>query len=358
MRTACPPTPEPLGDAAVVFRVADRWSAAAGDLVRRAAALLAADPPPGVTDVLPTFVTLAVFFDPACADPRRVIEGVRTRLGDRFDRGDADDSADAGGATRPPLEVAVEYGGAAGPDLEAVAGMVGLSPADVVALHAGADHAVGMIGFAPGFPYLLGLPERLAIPRRAAPRTRVAAGSVAIAAGQTGIYPRSGPGGWHVIGRTALPLFDPWRDPPALLRAGDRVRFVPVAGPCLPAEPAASHGDSHPDLRGDVVVIVPGAATTVQDGGRPGWRAAGVGPGGAADDVALSVANLLVGNARGAAALEFAAIGPRLLFAQGARVALAGVVGRENNRISCAPLSARSERGALLPRGGRRREWL
>jgi inhibitor of KinA len=97
-----------------------------------------------------------------------------------------------------------------------------------VRLHAATDHVVGMIGFAPGFPYLLGLPAALSIPRRSTPRTRVPAGSVAIAERQTGIYPRDSPGGWHVIGRTDRVLFDPLKSPPSLLRAGDVVRFVPV----------------------------------------------------------------------------------------------------------------------------------
>jgi KipI family sensor histidine kinase inhibitor len=100
-----------------------------------------------------------------------------------------------------------------------------------VRLHTTTDHVVGMIGFAPGFPYLLGLAAALSIPRRSTPRTSVPAGSVAIAEQQTGIYPRPSPGGWHVIGRTPCAMFDAHRDPPALLRAGDRVRFVPVTGP-------------------------------------------------------------------------------------------------------------------------------
>jgi inhibitor of KinA len=112
-----------------------------------------------------------------------------------------------------------------------VAAHAGLDSEAVVRLHTTTDHVVGMIGFAPGFPYLLGLPAALEVPRRPTPRTSVPAGSVAIAERQTGIYPRTSPGGWHVIGRTPQAMFDPRRSPPALLRAGDLVRFVPVAGP-------------------------------------------------------------------------------------------------------------------------------
>ena len=117
------------------------------------------------------------------------------------------------------------YGGEYGPDLEAVAVHAGLSPDAVVARHAAGDYSVAMLGFAPGFPYLLGLDPALHAPRRTDPRTRVPAGSVAIGGAQTGIYPRELPGGWNLIGRTPLPLFDPRREPPALLAAGDRVRF-------------------------------------------------------------------------------------------------------------------------------------
>lgn len=102
---------------------------------------------------------------------------------------------------------------------------------DVVRLHVANEYTVAMLGFAPGFPYLLGLDPRLATPRLSTPRTHVAAGSVAIGGAQTGLYPRASPGGWNLIGRTDLVLFDPLRDPPALLAPGDRVRFVVVADP-------------------------------------------------------------------------------------------------------------------------------
>jgi KipI family sensor histidine kinase inhibitor len=117
------------------------------------------------------------------------------------------------------------YGGESGPDLDAVAEHAGLSRDDVIARHAAAEYTVAMLGFAPGFPYLLGLDRALQVPRRPSPRTRVPAGSVAIGGAQTGIYPRELPGGWHLIGRTPLVLFDPAREPPCLLAPGDRVRF-------------------------------------------------------------------------------------------------------------------------------------
>lgn len=125
------------------------------------------------------------------------------------------------------MEIPVVYGGAAGPDLAEVARHSGLTPQQVVEIHASAAYVVYFIGFQPGFPYLGGLDERLHTPRRAEPRVAVPAGSVGIGGSQTGIYPFSAPGGWQLIGRTDLNLFNPQHTPPAFLRPGDSVRFVP-----------------------------------------------------------------------------------------------------------------------------------
>lgn len=215
---------EPLGDSCLVVRfgttIAPATSGSVAVAARAAAAL------PGVVDVVPTFTTVAVLFDPCRTDADRLGAELLTILA-------APEAAAT--SSEDVVEIPIVYGGADGPDLSAVAASVGLTPEEVVRLHAATDHVVGMIGFAPGFPYLLGLPEALAIPRRSTPRTSVPAGSVAIAERQTGIYPRTSPGGWHVIGRTSRSLFDPGRSPPALLRAGDIVRFVPVvARPSAP----------------------------------------------------------------------------------------------------------------------------
>lgn len=126
------------------------------------------------------------------------------------------------------VEIPVCYGGAFGPDLDDVARHTGLSPERVVELHASVQYRVYFVGFSPGFPYLGDMPAELATPRLPSPRKRVAAGSVAIGGSQTGIYSIESPGGWRLIGRTALPLFDANAKPPALLQMGDRVRFVPV----------------------------------------------------------------------------------------------------------------------------------
>ena len=171
----------------------------------------------GVASVIPAVHTLLIGFDPLVLDAgalRRHVERLIAGL----------DST----TIAPPrkVEIAVRYGGEDGPDLEEVAARLGLAPHEVVVAHCEVVHHVLMIGFAPGYPYLGGLPPRLHLPRRATPRKAVPAGSVAIAAGMTGIYPARLPGGWHLIGRTEQLLFDPQAERPCLLEPGDHVSFV------------------------------------------------------------------------------------------------------------------------------------
>ncbi len=187
-------------------------------------------PAGGVTEVVPAFTSLTLFYDPlalARAAPpgegllRWLAGAVRSRL-----RGlPASVEATPG----PIIEIPVCYGGEFGPDLEQVALHAGLTPEEVVRRHGSVLHRVYLIGFSPGFPYLGGLPESLAMPRRATPRTSVPAGSVGIANGQSCIYPLATPGGWNLIGRTPRKLFRTEVDPPSLLRAGDRVKFRAIA---------------------------------------------------------------------------------------------------------------------------------
>ncbi|ACS84941.1 5-oxoprolinase subunit PxpB [Musicola paradisiaca] len=125
------------------------------------------------------------------------------------------------------VEIPVVYGGEQGPDLDVVAAYCGMTPRQTVECHAAGRYIVYFLGFQPGFPYLGGLDERLYAPRRAEPRVLVPAGSVGIGGQQTGIYPLTTPGGWQLIGRTALTLFNPSQTPPTLLHPGDQIRFVP-----------------------------------------------------------------------------------------------------------------------------------
>jgi biotin-dependent carboxylase-like uncharacterized protein len=179
-----------------------------------------------------------------------------------------------------------------------------------------------MLGFTPGFAYLGLLPAPLDVPRHATPRLRVPAGSVGLAGRQTGIYPAASPGGWQLVGRCALRLFDPFRAQPALFLPGDRVRFRPVAE--LPPEEPPAGRPALAASASAVEVLEPGLLTCVQDRGRRGFRRLGVAGAGAADAFALARANRVLGNAPGEAALECTLAGPALLFRRPVRFALAG----------------------------------
>jgi len=211
-----------------------------------------------------------------------------------------------------------------GADLEEVASRVDGGVDRVVDLVVGARLTVAIVGFAPGFPYLTGLPPALAVlPRRRTPRTTVPAGSVAVGGGYASVYPRATPGGWHLLGRTGEPLFDPAVAPYSRVAPGDRVRFVAVAdGPSAPPDPTVRPllGASPPCLE----VVEPGLATTVQDGGRRGVAHLGVPAAGAADSRSAALANLLVGNEPTAAVLECTAAGPTVAVLGDARIAVVG----------------------------------
>lgn len=175
---------------------------------------------PGVIETMPTFRSLTVFFDPLVTDRDAVLATLQPLIA----------AAEHGSTTDGRhWRLPVCYEGEAAPDLAEVAGAIGIGEDEVVALHSGAEYLVYMIGFLPGFPFMGDLPESLRLPRRAQPRVRVPAGSVAIATGLTAIYPWESPGGWHLLGRCPVPLFDARRTSPSLLAAGDRVRFVPVS---------------------------------------------------------------------------------------------------------------------------------
>jgi KipI family sensor histidine kinase inhibitor len=172
-----------------------------------------------VRDLVVGYCSLTVYFNPLSVDAVWLESAIRAA---------AEDIADAPGADGAMLDVPVCYGGELGPDLHEVARVAGCSEDEVVALHTGRTYRVYVVGFVPGFPYMASVHPRLALPRRATPRQRVPVGSVAIAAGQTGIYPAETPGGWHLIGRTPVKPYDPGREEPFLFKAGDRVRFYPI----------------------------------------------------------------------------------------------------------------------------------
>lgn len=272
----------------------------------------------GVLDAIPGARTLFVAFDPRA----RSFIAVARILG-RL-------AAEGGAAPRESrrFRIPVAYGGEGGPDLSAVARELGMEPEELARRHAGADYRVAFLGFSPGFPYLTGLPPELAVARLPNPRPRLAAGSVAIAGAYSAIYPSETPGGWRLIGRTSVALFDPRADPPALLAPGDRVSFEPIGEEELRGRIARRNATESREapLEGEPLfeVLSPGAFTSIQGAPRFGLGSLGVPAGGAMDLEALATGNALVGNLPGAAALEVTLSGPELLFRSDAVVTLAG----------------------------------
>jgi inhibitor of KinA len=216
----------PLGDRAVMVTLGTAIDEATHRLVRSASARIDRSPPSGFIDQVPAFASIAVHYDPVVA-ARGTRKSPYARVVD-------DLTAALDGVTAeqlPPakvVEIPVCYGGAFGPDLDDVARAHEMSADDVVRVHAGGDYLVYMVGFMPGFAYLGGLNAKLATARRTTPRTVVPAGTVGIGGSQTGVYPLDSPGGWNLIGKTPVAIFDIARPQAALLSTGDRVRFRPI----------------------------------------------------------------------------------------------------------------------------------
>ncbi len=292
---------------------------------------------PGVVETVPAYASLLVHFDPQTVTAEALAASARQA---------------PQGPEAPPEgqrhEVPVVYGGEFGPDLTGVARWAGLSEREVVELHAGTEYLVYMLGFSPGFAYMGTVPDRIAVPRLPQPRPRVPAGSVAVAGRQTGIYPSPSPGGWRILGRTPLQVFDPARRPPALFEVGDRVRFVAVER----ADWQAARPVLEPESDGvpAFVVLDGGLLCSVQDLGRFGYRRYGVPPSGAMDPEALREANGAVGNSPDCGALEFTWPAPVLEALVDVEVALAGADFAPEVDSSPVPLgkAVRVRRGQVL----------
>jgi KipI family sensor histidine kinase inhibitor len=311
-------TVHPYGDAAVLVEVED---VGAAHRLSSALARSRADghAPPGIVDIVNGSGSVVVGFAPGTDWPDRVAQWVG--------RLTPSDSGLRPVTTGTVQDIPVAFDG---PDLAEVAGAAGLTQASVVELLTGADLRVAFLGFSPGFPYLVGLPPELAgVPRRATPRTTVPAGSVAVAGGWAAVYPQSTPGGWQLVGRTPLPLFDPDRTPYARLRAGDAVRLVdrtdhfarsggPVAPPPLARPRLGATGPRFAE------VVEPGMLSLIQDGGRRSVAAVGIPGSGPADRDAMRLANRLVGNPDDAATIEVTVAGPVLRFDGLAHLAVVG----------------------------------
>ncbi|HEY3177494.1 MAG TPA: 5-oxoprolinase subunit PxpB [Casimicrobiaceae bacterium] len=227
MKVVSDPTFAPMGDRCLIVEFDSRVDPEINAQVRSVAQYLLAHPIEGVVDVVPSFTTVAVHYRPERVRDGHSVESPYQRLCRSIEGILAHGIARTDTGTRV-VEMPICYGGEFGPDLDEVAAQCNLTPQRVVELHAASPHQVYVLGFAPGFPFLGGLDPRLAMPRRATPRTKVPAGSVAIAREQSAIYSMETPGGWNIIGRTPLRLFAPEADPPCLLQPGDKVRFVPI----------------------------------------------------------------------------------------------------------------------------------
>jgi inhibitor of KinA len=209
----------PAGDAALVVEFEARIDPSVNARAIQLAVALQAARVPGVLDVVPTFRSVAIYFDPLRTNGDALMAQVDAEA--------AKPSSDRD-TGRPVIRVPVCYGGELGPDLAAVAAFSHLSEADVIAAHTARTYRAFMVGFVPGFAYLGTVEERIAMPRRDTPRVRVPVGSVGIAGVQTGIYPMETPGGWQLVGRTPLKPFDPARAEPFLIKAGDAVPFYAI----------------------------------------------------------------------------------------------------------------------------------
>lgn len=210
----------PLNEGACVVDFGPPLSLQKHQLILALSEQLEERPCPGYLESVPAYVTLTVFFDPAEVSHETVIDDLRGRLSSLTP------------FTAPCsriMHIPVCYEGACAPDLADAAERCGLTTADIVGLHTSTTLFVFLIGFAPGLPYLGTLPALLGLPRKMTPRASVPAGSVGLMGGQSVIYPYDSPAGWHIIGQTPTPLFNPDHTPPALLRAGDRVQFTPIS---------------------------------------------------------------------------------------------------------------------------------
>lgn len=210
---------KPLGDSSILVQLGDEIDPILNHRVHALDALLQTIP--AVIETVPAYCTLLVHYDSLTTTYNEIKNQIEEKLALIDD------------ATHRPsrrLEIHVLYGNASGLDFETVATTLALSPSELIRLHSEREYTVYMMGFTPGFPYMGILNEKLIMPRMSTPRTRVPAGSVAIAGSQTGIYPLDSPGGWHILGWTPLKLFDPLIENPFLFAPGDTVKFIPIEG--------------------------------------------------------------------------------------------------------------------------------
>ncbi|PWA12840.1 allophanate hydrolase [Pueribacillus theae] len=213
------PTITPIGDCGIRIHFGDEVSVKTNQKIIAYKSLLEKKDCEGITDIVPGYTTLSLFYDPSRYTYKQmfhIIEEIHDKV-----------------KIAPEKKAVIYhiptcYGEPYGVDLHVVAKCNGISPEEVIAIHSGKNYYIYMLGFLPGFPYLGGLEKRIATPRLDTPRLKVPAGSVGIAGEQTGIYPLDSPGGWRIIGRTPVKLFEPEREPSILFEAGNYIRFEPI----------------------------------------------------------------------------------------------------------------------------------
>lgn len=307
---------------------------------------------PEIIEIVPTYCAVSIYFYEKSASPeliRKVALEVLEKMDDKEGSG-----ARAGEGNLPEggriISIPVCYEDQEfAPDLEKVCAHAKMTKEEVIRLHSASDYLIYMMGFLPGFPYLGGMDERLNTPRLESPRTKIPAGSLAIGGAQTGLYPVESPGGWNIIGRTPLKLFDLSRNPQFLYRAGDKIHFVPISRQEIdsfdenswlkeefgsPATGAASATATCTSAckketfacGGGIKILEAGLLTTVQDSGTRGFQKYGISQSGAMDMTSFRLANRLCGNDQNAACLETTLSGPTLTFVNECDFALTGAV--------------------------------
>lgn len=299
------------GDSTLVVRFGNEISEEINQKVRTFRLAIEKHRVRGLIELVPTYCTVYVFYDPLVISSKELIEQLKSI---------AEEMTEEVLPEPNIVEVPVAYGGENGPDIEYVAKYHDLTVEEVIKRHSEKNYLVYMLGFTPGFTFCGGLGDDLATPRKKDPRLKVPTGSVGIAGKQTGIYAISSPGGWQLIGRTTMRFYNPDTDPPCPVKAGDYVRFIPVS-----AEEFEKHrneveaADNPPDYSnweagGTPVfnVITPGFLSSIQDKGRVGYQELGISGSGAMDEIAFRIANRIVGNDDNTPALEITMIGPQL----------------------------------------------
>jgi len=309
----------PFGDKALVIEFGNTISLKVNRRVLALSEAILRGNVNGVEELVPTYRSLLVRYDPLKTTYQQLVLHVKNA-----ERAMKESEPEAEGRK---ILIPVVYGGRYGPDLKSVAQLHGLTEEKVVALHSERNYRVYMIGFVAGFPYLGEVPDEIATPRLETPRLKVPAGSIGIAEKQTGIYPCEAPGGWRIIGKTPLKLFNALQHPPSLLKPGDTVKFEPVSESefnVIEEDVGVRPYQENKNKMRIFHVLKSGLFTTVQDLGRHGYLKYGVPISGAMDTFSAVTANLLVANSPNDACLEITLIGPELQALAKAQIAITG----------------------------------